>query len=72
VTATLELLKLKQSDCKFSQYYAEFQKYVANGKWNTEVQMDTLQNGLSNELKDSLEHADMLDKLVDFIKMCSK
>jgi hypothetical protein len=71
-TAKRELLKLKQRDCEFSQYYAEFQRYVADVKWNAEAQMDALQNGLSNELKDSLQHADMPDNIVDFVKMCSK
>jgi hypothetical protein len=71
-TAKQELLKLKERDCEFSQYYAKFQKYVADVKWNAEAQMDALQNGLSNELKDSLQHADMPDKMVDFVKMCSK
>jgi hypothetical protein len=72
VTAKRELLKLKQRDRKFSLYYAEFQRYVADVKWNTEAQMDALRNGLSNELKDSLRHADTPDNIVDFVKMCSK
>jgi HKD family nuclease len=71
-TAKRELLKLQQKDHMFSQYYAEFQRYVADVKWNTEAQMDALRNGLSNQLKDSLEHADMPDIIVDFVKMCSK
>jgi hypothetical protein len=67
-----ELLKLKQRDHEFSQYYAEFQRFVADVKWNAEVQMDELQNGLSNELKNSLQLADMPNNIVHFIKMCSK
>jgi hypothetical protein len=51
--AKRELLKLKQRDHEFSQYYAEFQRYVADVKWNTEAQTDALRNGLSNELNDS-------------------
>jgi hypothetical protein len=34
--------------------------------------MGALQNGLANELKDSLHHADMSGNFVEFIKMCSK
>jgi hypothetical protein len=45
---------------------------VADVKWDAEVQMDALRNGLSNELNDSHHPADMPDKIVDFIKMCSK
>jgi hypothetical protein len=71
-TAKRELLKLKQRDREFSQYYAEFQRYMADINWNTEAQMDALRNGLSNELKDSLQHADIPDKIVNFVKMCSK
>jgi hypothetical protein len=71
-TAKRDLLRLKQRDRKFSQYYAKFQRYVAAIKCNAEPQMDTLRNGLSNELKDSLQHADMPDNIVDFVKICSK
>jgi hypothetical protein len=71
-TAKRELLGLKQRQRKFSQYYAIFQKYVANVKWYTEAQMDTLRNSLCNELKDSFQHANMPDNIVNFIKMCSK
>jgi hypothetical protein len=34
--------------------------------------MHALQNGLSNELKDSLTHADIPENIVDFVKMCSE
>jgi hypothetical protein len=37
-----------------------------------EAQMGALRNGLSNELKDSLQHADMTDNIINFVKMCSK
>jgi len=40
--------------------------------WNAEAQMNALRNGLSNQLKDSLTHADIPDNIVDFVKMCSK
>src|ERR1700730_5372602 len=71
-TAKRELLKLKQRDREFSQYFAEFQRYVADVKWNTEAQLDALRNGLSNELKDSLQHTDIPENLVEFVKLCSK
>jgi hypothetical protein len=45
---------------------------VADVKWNAEAEIDALRNGLSNELKDSLQHADMPDNHVYFVKMCSK
>jgi hypothetical protein len=34
--------------------------------------MDELRNGPSNELKDSLQHAEMPDNIVDLVTMCSK
>jgi hypothetical protein len=71
-TAKRELLKLKQRDREFSQYYAKFQRYVADVKWNAEAQMDALRNGLSKELKDSLQPADMADNIINFVTMCSK
>src|SRR6202022_584910 len=71
-TAKRELLKLKQRDREFSQYFTEFQRYVADIKWNTEAQLDALRNGLSNELKDSLQHTDIPENLVEFVKLCSK
>jgi hypothetical protein len=40
--AKRKLLKLEQSDCEFSQYYAKFQRYMADFKWDTEAQMDVL------------------------------
>jgi hypothetical protein len=45
---------------------------VADVKWNVEAQMDALQKGLSNNLKDSLSHADMPDYIVNVVKMRSK
>jgi hypothetical protein len=71
-TVKRELLKLKQWDREFSQYYAEFQRYVADIEQNTDVQMDALRNDLFNELKDSFQHTNLPDNIVDFVKMCSK
>jgi hypothetical protein len=51
---------------------AEFQRYVADVKWNVEAQMDALRNDQSNEHKNSLQHADMPDNIDDFVKICSK
>jgi hypothetical protein len=45
---------------------------MADVRWTTEVQMDALWNGPSNELKDYLQYADMPDNTVAFLKLCSK
>ena len=71
-TAKRELLRLKQRDREFSQYYAEFQRYVADVKWNEDAQLDALRQGLSNELKDSLQHIEEPESIVEFVKLCSK
>jgi hypothetical protein len=42
---------------------------VANVKWNKDGQMDALWNGLSNELKDSIQDANIPDNIIDIIKM---
>jgi hypothetical protein len=68
--AKRELLGLKQQDCEFSQYYADFQRYVVDVRWNAKFQMDALRNGLSNELQDSLQHADIPENLIEFVKLC--
>jgi hypothetical protein len=34
--------------------------------------MDALPNDLFNELKDSIQHANMPDNMIDFFKMCLK
>lgn len=42
VTIISKLLKLKQTDCKFSLYYTEFQIYVVYVKWTMEAQVVAL------------------------------
>ena len=71
-TAKRELEKLKQRDREFSQYYAEFQRYVVDTKWNEDAQLDALRKGLSNELKDSIQHIEEPESMIEFVKMVSK
>ena len=71
-TANRELLKLKQKDREFAQYYAEFQRWVPDVDWNEAAQLEVLRQGLSEELKDSLQHCNIPSDLTEFVKMCWK
>ncbi|KAF8246980.1 hypothetical protein K440DRAFT_644300 [Wilcoxina mikolae CBS 423.85] len=62
-TAKRELMRLKYHNCEFSQYYIKFQKYIADVKWKVEANLNALRNGLSKELKDSLEYTDLPENL---------
>jgi hypothetical protein len=50
----------------------EFQKYIANIQWNTEAQIDTFRNALSNKLMHCLQHVYIPDNICDFVKRCLK
>ena len=41
-TANRELLKLKQKDREFAQYYAEFQRWVPDVDWNDAADLEVL------------------------------
>ena len=41
-TVKRELLKFKQWNCALFLYYAKFQWYIANVKWNPKAQMDDI------------------------------
>jgi hypothetical protein len=71
-TAIWELLKLKQTDREFPQYYAEFQQWVPDVDWHEAAQLEVLRQGLFEELKDSLQHCNIPSDLTEFVKMCSK
>jgi hypothetical protein len=50
---------LKQTNCDFSTYYAEFQCYAAaDVQWNDLAKGTTLMSGLNNEIKDALTLTD--------------
>jgi hypothetical protein len=71
-TANRELLKLKQRDREFAQYYAEFQRWVPDVDWNDAADLEVLRQGLSEEWKDSLQHCNIPLDLTEFVKMCLK
>jgi hypothetical protein len=71
-TTNREFLKLKMKNRELSLYYTEFQRWVPDLDWNEAAQLEVLTHGLSEELKDSLQHCDFLTDLTEFVKLCSK
>jgi hypothetical protein len=57
-TAEWKLEGLKQTNCDFSTYYAEFQRYMANVQCNDLTKHTALMRGLNNEIKDVLVLSD--------------
>jgi hypothetical protein len=72
VTANQELLKLRQKDQELAQYLVVFQRWVLDVEWNKAAQLEVLRQGLSEELKDSLQHCNIPSVLTEFVKFCSK
>jgi hypothetical protein len=64
--------EIKQTNREFSLYYAEFQVIAADLHWNPSALRDALRGGLSEELKDSFIHTDMLEDLPAFVTLCQK
>ena len=64
-TAERKLENLKQANGEFSTYYAEFQRYAADVKWNDVAKRTALHRVLNNELKDILVH--VLDIPTDLV-----
>ena len=59
-TAERKLETIKQANCDFSTYYAEFSRYVANTQWNDAAKKTALSRGLSYEIKDALALANQV------------
>jgi hypothetical protein len=71
--ASGELECLRQGNCKFSIYYAEFQCSIAIPDYNSKAKKATLKRGLSKELQASLiYHTDKPKDFDKFIELCMK
>ena len=66
-TAERNLQSLRQTNCNFSDYLADFQRYAAKVSWNDAVKRTSLYEGLSAELKDALVTLDTPDELDQYI-----
>jgi len=71
-TTARNMKEIKQKNREFSQYYAEFQVIAADLDWNPSALRNALRSGVSEEMKDSFIHTDMLDELPAFVTLCQK
>jgi hypothetical protein len=58
-TAEHALSKLRQGNCDFISYYAEFQCLITDQQWNDATKRAALHRGLSKELNDILSTQDL-------------
>jgi hypothetical protein len=71
--ASGELDHLTQGNCKFSIYYAKFQRLMAMLDYDSKVKKATLKRGLSKELQASLSYQTDRPKDFDkFVELCIK
>jgi len=66
-TAERNLQSLRQKNCNFSDYLADFQRYAAEVSWNHAAKRTSLYEGLSAELKDALVTLDTPDEIDQYI-----
>ena len=71
-TAEQKMREIKQKNCKFSQYYAEFQGIAAELAWNLSALRNVLRIGRSDEMKDSSPSSDVPEELPVFVTVCPK
>jgi len=69
-TAEQKMRDIKQKNCEFSEYYAEFQVIAADLYWNPSALWNALRMGLSEEMKDSITYSDMPEDLAAFVTVC--
>jgi hypothetical protein len=70
--AERKMREIKQKNCEFSQYYAEFQVIAADLDWNPSALRNALRMGLSEEMKDSFTYSDMPEELPALVTGCQK
>jgi len=71
-TAERKMREIKQKNCKFSQYYAEFQVIAADLDWNPLALQNALRMGLSEKMKNLFTYSDMPEDLSTFVTVCQK
>ena len=69
VTAQWEVQKLKQGNCDFTVYWADFQHWIMNTEFNEEAQKNALMNGLSDEVLTLLQYHNTPDALIDYVEL---
>jgi hypothetical protein len=71
-TTQRKMREIKQNQCEFSRYYAEFQVVATDLDWNPSALRNALRMGLSEEIKDSFTYSDMPEELPAFVTVCQK
>ena len=71
--AEATLCSLQQGNCEFISYYAEFQRYASEVKWDEMAKLSVLRRGLAYRLQNDLV---MVDKepetIAAFVALCNK
>ena len=70
--AERKMREIKQKNCEFCQYNAQYKVIAANLDWNPLALWKALQMGLSDEMKDSFTNSDMPEELLTFVTVCQK
>jgi len=71
-TAKRNLQSLRQKNCNFSHYLADFQRYAAEVSWNDAAKQTSLYEGLSAELKEALVTLDTPVELDQYIILLTR
>jgi len=58
-TAEKKMREIKQKNCEFHQYYAEFLVIAADLEWNPSALRNALRMGLSEEMKNLFTYSDI-------------
>jgi hypothetical protein len=66
------MLKIKQTNRKFSWYLAEFQIIAANLNWNLSALRNALTVRLPKYMKVYVTDSDMPEELAAFVTVCQK
>src|SRR5258705_1170000 len=71
--AEAKLWNLQQGSREFTAYYAEFQRYASEVKWDETAKLSTLRRGLAYRLQNDLVTVDKdPDTIVSFVALCNK
>ncbi len=69
VTDQKTLMTLRQRDRPFYEYWAEFQRYASETRYNTKAKISFLTSGLSVELQSQIIHHDIPEGLNKYLTL---
>ena len=71
--AEAKLYSLQQGNYEFTSYYAEFQRYASEVKWDKTAKLFALRRGLKYCLQNDLVIVDKeLETIAAFVALCNK